>query len=150
MKSGKQTNTFIANAVGFSMSPTINPDDKLIIRKIGSQHSIPLGSIVVFYQNDVMISHRLIFKTKRKIVTKGDNVIFFDKPIQRERIIGEVIGTQNRNVYKNFHTSKSRYVSYYFLFYSLFTTLPALFWYKLFTRTLRGRRFLLTLLIDNK
>lgn len=85
----------VINAVGDSMSPTINDKDRLIIQHCENE-SIQDKSIYIFCYEDQLYCKRLYLNID-EIVVKSDNPEFKIKYIQKENmnnlfIIGQVVG----------------------------------------------------------
>jgi len=78
---------------GYSMSPYLSNGETVIIKK-ESFNSLKIGDIIVFRSGSKMIAHRIIVIRKNKqrtaLFTKGDSLVFFDKPITEERYIGKI------------------------------------------------------------
>ena len=74
-----------------SMSPTIEVDDLLIIKKC---YTYKKGDIITFvdYAND-LVTHRIVDINGKEVITKGDANNTTDKPFEQERIQGKVIKT---------------------------------------------------------
>ena len=81
------------NIVSDSMSPVININDLIIVKK-SSEYEIELNDIISYKSNDEIITHRII-KTyekegKKFYITKGDNSEFEDsEKINFENIEGK-------------------------------------------------------------
>lgn len=74
----------------FSMIPLILPTDRLIIGKSGN---LKVNDIVVFKKGPRLIAHRLIYiYPKGDLVVKGDNNLKSDGRINKNKILGKVIG----------------------------------------------------------
>ena len=85
----------IANVHGGSMYPLLNSGDKVFL-----YDEVPIvGDIITFRDRDNYLTHRII-KVKPVIVTKGDNVPFYDeRPVSPDQIIGvvqKILKTNNR------------------------------------------------------
>ena len=75
------------NFSDLSMLPLVHPTDKLIITKT---NKFNLEDIVVYQQKNSLIAHRVIYKTKNHLITRGDNNIKIDKKIPYNQILGVV------------------------------------------------------------
>lgn len=71
-----------------SMSNTLNIDD-IVIVKITKE--VNENDIITYEDNNSLITHRIIQKNGKKIITKGDANNSQDKPITKEDIVGKVI-----------------------------------------------------------
>ena len=74
---------------GKSMEPTLEPGGIVIHSE---QDSYEVGEIIVFYDGEKQIGHRIIDETPRGFVTKGDNNSYVDYTLVTEDMIrGEII-----------------------------------------------------------
>lgn len=87
----------VINAIGNSMSPYIEPNDKLIIEHLDNQPIIDNHVYVFCYDNDLYIKR--LYKNIDEIIAKSDNPdpIFKVKSIPKSewnnlQIIGEIVG----------------------------------------------------------
>ena len=71
-----------------SMSPTIEVGD-VVITKLTKE--VKENDIIVYIDENNIITHRLIEKNGNKIITRGDANNSEDKPIEEKMIIGEVV-----------------------------------------------------------
>lgn len=85
---------------GYSMYPFLKNGDTVIVKK-NNIDSLKVGDIIIFKSYNKLIAHRLIaFKRKNKkflIYSKGDNLVWFDKPIIEDKYIGKIITIIKRN-----------------------------------------------------
>lgn len=80
-------------AFGMSMFPLLLPGDNLLV-----QPSIPkVGDIGVFVCNQLLIAHRLYKIEDNYYYFKGDGLIFPDRPISVDHVLGTVTGRKRRN-----------------------------------------------------
>lgn len=85
-----------ANLLGYSlfevgtgsMSPTIEIGD-VVITKITKD--VEENDIIVYIEDDDIITHRLIEKNEERLITRGDANNSDDKPIEENMIIGKVV-----------------------------------------------------------
>lgn len=73
---------------------------------------INTGDIIIFkFKDNKKAVHRVI-KINKKIITKGDNNYFFDKPILKSKIIAKVTKINNKdvNLYNNKLIAKISYL----------------------------------------
>lgn len=80
---------FLLKSQGKSMQPVLNPDDVLYFKKI-SFTKIKLNDIVLVFKNNTPFAHRVIYKSKKYIITKGDNNPRSDGKVYPPQIIGKV------------------------------------------------------------
>lgn len=81
---------FSAKAQGNSMYPLLrNGDTVEYVQTPFSQ--ICLNDIVLMYVGDILITHRVIYKTKNTCITRGDNNASADPVIQRGRVLAQVV-----------------------------------------------------------
>ena len=71
-----------------SMSPTIEIGD-VVITKITKD--VEENDIIVYIEDDDIITHRLIEKNEERLITRGDANNSEDKPIEENMIIGKVV-----------------------------------------------------------
>ena len=91
--------TFFKVATG-SMSGSIETGD-IVIAKLGNQN-INLNDIIVYKQDEYIITHRIVEIEKDNITTKGDANNTEDKPITQEKVIGKVIKViHNISIWEN-------------------------------------------------
>jgi len=74
---------------GISMEPIFHENDVLYFKKIAFK-SIKVNDIVSIKKGKQLISHRVIYKTNKYLVTKGDNNPISDGKIFPKQIIGKV------------------------------------------------------------
>lgn len=79
--------SFFEVATG-SMSPTIEVGD-VVITKITKD--VKKNDVIVYKDDESIITHRLIEKNEKEIITRGDANNSEDKPIEENMIIGQVI-----------------------------------------------------------
>lgn len=79
--------SFFEVATG-SMSPTIEVGD-VVITKITKD--VKKNDVIVYKDGESIITHRLIEKNEKEIITRGDANNSEDKPIREDMIIGQVI-----------------------------------------------------------
>lgn len=74
-----------------SMADTINVGDVVIVKIKDNKTTLKEDEIIVFKQDNNMITHRIIKINKDKIITKGDANNVVDEPITEDNVIGTVI-----------------------------------------------------------
>jgi signal peptidase I len=85
---------------GYSMFPYLQNGDEVLIKK-EPINNLKVGDIIVFRSAKKLIAHRIITFRKTNshtnIITKGDSLIFFDKPINEELYIGKITDYIRKN-----------------------------------------------------
>ncbi len=83
----KEGRTAEVPASGISMYPLLHPGDVLTV-----EPRLPeVGEIGVFDNGEVLISHRLLKRQGRDYYFKGDSLIFPDKVVSEENVLGLVV-----------------------------------------------------------
>jgi len=80
---------FQIKAQGSSMYPILRDGDRIEYSQT-SFAKIHLNDIVLIYQNDVLVTHRVIYKTKTTCITRGDNNKSADVTTQKGRVLARV------------------------------------------------------------
>lgn len=95
-----------------SMSPTINVGDIIIAEIKKDDKEYKPEDIVVFKQDNYIITHRIIDIDEENIITKGDANNAEDNSITKENIIGKVVKIiPNVEVWKKVLTSPEVMIS---------------------------------------
>jgi signal peptidase I len=87
---------YMTELQGKSMEPFLHDGDiGLVMIKNSPNYDLRIGDVAVFYyeSEDVVVGHRVIAITDGYIMTKGDNNVYLDPPIESEYVIGELVGT---------------------------------------------------------
>jgi len=74
---------------GQSMLPILQPNDIIYFKK-NPFSKIKVNDLIVFKKKNQLITHRVIYKTKKYLITKGDNNLNFDGKIYPKQILGKV------------------------------------------------------------
>ena len=74
-----------------SMYPKMQTGDCVIVYK-NSYNDSDIGDIVSFYQNDTVITHKIVGRSDGKFITKGMSSGLVDYPVDKDSYIGKVIG----------------------------------------------------------
>jgi len=74
---------------GQSMLPILQPNDTVYFKKIPFP-KIKINDLIVFKKKNQLITHRVIYKTKKYLITKGDNNPNSDGKIYPKQILGKV------------------------------------------------------------
>lgn len=91
-------NNYSLKAEGESMKPLLLPDDNVFIKKVGF-NKLQIGDIIVYKKNKRLITHRLIYKNKQHVITKGDNNLECDHKLLPKQIVGKVIKIKRDNIF---------------------------------------------------
>lgn len=83
---------------GASMLPYLKEGDRVWIQK-AEWDCLRVGDLLAFEQNHGIFTHRLIKKTSRVLLTKGDNNLFADSFLTPHQILGKVIGFERMGKY---------------------------------------------------
>lgn len=83
-------------ATGFSMFPTLRPDDRVIVKPISKSELPKTGNVIVYDNNGVLVMHRLIKiigrnDTKPLFITRGDSGIEQDMPWTEQQLVGVAV-----------------------------------------------------------
>lgn len=98
--------------VSGSMADTINIGDIVIVKIENDKNNINTNDIIVFKQDEYVITHRVINIDGDRILTKGDANNTEDKTIERDQIIGKVTKVvTNINIWKKVFTSPTVFTS---------------------------------------
>jgi len=94
---------FNAKLSGKSMEPFFNKSKKLKI-VYANQKLIKFGDIITFRKSKKICAHRLL-GTKNKggkkfFITKGDNSLGFDEPVNARNMVGKVIELNGRKIHE--------------------------------------------------
>jgi len=84
-----QLKTIPLKSTGYSMLPILQPNDIVYFKKI-SLLKIKINDLIVFKKKNQLITHRVIYKTKKYLITKGDNNPNYDGKIYPKQILGKV------------------------------------------------------------
>lgn len=80
---------FPLKSQGQSMFPILQEGDILYFKKIPFS-KIKVNDLIVFQKKNQIICHRVIYKTQKYIITKGDNSLKSDGKIYPKQILGKV------------------------------------------------------------
>ena len=76
-------------STGQSMLPILRPNDIVYFKKTPFL-KIKVNDLIIFKKKNQLITHRVIYKTKKYLITKGDNNLNFDGKIYPKQILGKV------------------------------------------------------------
>ena len=91
------------NVISQSMSPLLKTDDTVIVEKVNRENYKP-GDIIVFENHSSLVTHRLLVKKENHWLTKGDNAIRLDPPLNPGLVLGKVTVIQSKNHRKKIQT----------------------------------------------
>jgi len=80
---------FPLKSQGQSMQPILFDNDIVYFKKTAFS-KIKVNDLIVFYQKKQIICHRVVYKTNRFLITKGDNVLLPDGKVYPRQILGRV------------------------------------------------------------
>lgn len=80
---------FSIKTYGNSMTPLLQDGDIVSIEKI-QFNKININDIVCFKSNEHLVTHRVVYKKKNYVITKGDNSFQSDGKIRPQHILGKV------------------------------------------------------------
>ena len=97
---------------GESMRPWFRPGDQAMIQHGAT--NLRRGDVVVFHRQNHLTIHRIVYITPQAegtmLVTKGDNLTYFDAPIRSDQLLGRVIAIQRDGREINIDTTKWRLI----------------------------------------
>lgn len=71
-----------------SMAPEITTNDLILVKLTKDAKE---GDVITFYEDDALITHRVISKTANGYVTKGDANNTEDKIVSRSNVVGKTV-----------------------------------------------------------
>ena len=84
---------------GRSMVPTLLPGDELAVERITDVAGLRLGDVVVVDFADVGLAvHRLLWRGRRGVRTRGDGTGRMDAPIATSDVLGRVVSARRDGV----------------------------------------------------
>ncbi|MFA5770290.1 MAG: nucleotidyltransferase family protein [Patescibacteria group bacterium] len=96
IKQLKKRRTFSLQADGESMLPLLHPKDLVNYQRI-SFSKIKTNDLILAFKKNLAFTHRVIYKTDKYLITKGDNNLESDGKISPNQIIGRVISVKRKN-----------------------------------------------------
>jgi signal peptidase I len=81
--------TLPLKSTGQSMLPILRPNDIVYFKKTPFL-KIKVNDLIIFKKKNQLITHRVIYKTKKYLITKGDNNPNCDGKIYPKQILGKV------------------------------------------------------------
>ncbi|HWT76576.1 MAG TPA: S24/S26 family peptidase [Mobilitalea sp.] len=76
------------NLIGNSMLPTFQPGDSVYVTAIRDE--VKVNDIVLFYDKEVMILHRVLQVVGDYVITQGDHNTYLDRPVKIKKLLGIV------------------------------------------------------------
>jgi len=98
------------NVTSNSMQPVLQIGDSIVAEVIPCEDVKP-GDIIVIKRSEDFLTHRVISKTERGWLTKGDNNAVLDPPVQKDRFIARVRAVHKTNRLIVFESSRWRWVN---------------------------------------
>jgi|WetSurMetagenome_2_1015567.scaffolds.fasta_scaffold214874_2 signal peptidase I len=97
---------------GISMYPFVQTGDTLLIEP-KSLSELYIGDIIFFRRStNHYIAHRLIKKIDEKtLLTKGDNVPYYDEPVPIEQVFGRVASVERNGHHQNLDSKLNKIIS---------------------------------------
>lgn len=80
-------------AFGNSMQSILHDGDVVYFKKINFSH-IKVNDVICFKRRSVIVTHRVIYKKKSYVVTKGDNNPISDGKVMPDNILGRVVSAK--------------------------------------------------------
>ena len=96
LKQLKKRKTFSLQADGNSMLPLLHPKDQVFYKKIRFS-KIKTNDLVFVFQKTQPFTHRVIYKTDKYLITKGDNNLESDGKIYPQQIVGKITSVRRKN-----------------------------------------------------
>lgn len=81
---------FRIRVVGDSMLPLLQSGDELSV-EVAQNIPLRLGDLVLIYRQDHLVTHRLVGRSTQRWITKGDNRLEADQPIDEWAVLGKVV-----------------------------------------------------------
>lgn len=82
--------SFVLKAEGTSMLPILHSNDVVQYKKVNFKQ-VDINDIILVRKNKKLFTHRIIYKTDKHLITKGDNNPQSDGKIYPHQIIGKVV-----------------------------------------------------------
>ncbi|MFA6390526.1 MAG: nucleotidyltransferase family protein, partial [Patescibacteria group bacterium] len=96
LKQLSKRRSFSLQADGESMLPLLHPMDLVNYQKI-SFSKIKTNDLILIFKKNIAFTHRVIYKAKKYLVTKGDNNLESDGKIYLRNIVGKVTSVKRKN-----------------------------------------------------
>ncbi len=92
----KKRRSFSLLADGESMLPLLHPKDQVFYEKV-SFTKIKTNDLILVYKNNLVFTHRIIYKANKYLITKGDNNLESDGKIYLRQIIGKITSVKRKS-----------------------------------------------------
>jgi len=92
----KKQKAFFLQAEGESMLPLLHHKDLVYYQKV-SFKKIEVNDIIFVSKNNQLFTHRVIYKTDKYLITKGDNNLESDGKIYPQQIVGKITSVRRKN-----------------------------------------------------
>lgn len=99
--------TFQIHSKGDSMLPILMNGDTIEFIK-SSYEELSVNDIVLIYHDGIFLTHRLIYKTKKYCITRGDNNAKSDRQVKPEQVIAKATRFKRKG---NWHDTQEMYIS---------------------------------------
>ena len=93
-----------------SMKPLLQIGDAAIVEAV-TFNELKIGDVIVVQRKDDYLTHRLIYKSQKKWLTKGDNNLMPDHSAQTDKIAGKVIQIRRSEKEINLRTRKWQFIN---------------------------------------
>jgi len=94
----KRIRTFSVKAQGDSMSPLLQNGDSIEYKHIPFK-DIELNDIILVYTGDILMTHRVIYKTNKGCITRGDNNNTADSQLQKGQVLAKAIRFKRKGIW---------------------------------------------------
>ena len=94
----KSPSFFSVQAQGNSMYPLLQDKDTVEYIQMPFR-KIKLNDIILVYVDNILMTHRVIYKTKTTCITRGDNNATADTIIQKGRVLAKVVRFKRKGVW---------------------------------------------------
>lgn len=96
----KNQSFFPLKSQGQSMLPILQENDIVYFKKIPFS-KIKVNDLIVFYQKKQIICHRVIYKNKNYLITKGDNTLSNYEKVTSRQVLGKVYQVKRNGAFFN-------------------------------------------------
>ena len=87
--SGHKDHYILGIGRGISMMPAIEAGDIVIVDT--QPEKISIGDVIVYRYGDLLVGHRVIGIVKEGYITKGDNNLYTDYLVTKDRVVGKIV-----------------------------------------------------------
>ena len=96
LKQLRRRKTFSLQADGESMLPLLHPKDQVFYEKV-SFAKIKTNDLILVFKKNLSFTHRVIYRTDKYLITKGDNNLESDGKIYPRQIIGKITSVKRKS-----------------------------------------------------